>query len=93
MSKIQDFFRRIKSERKYGRRSCRYTDPSTGIEYNKINIQYRVTVKIWDFDLARTPEVISDFNSHINVHGEAYKANSHRGMIDFKRSKAYGRGR
>jgi len=90
---MQEFIKRMRNERKSGKRNTRYTDPSTGIEYNKINTAYRVTPKLWDVDLARTPQVIRDFNENVNVHGAAYKANSHRGMVDFRRSKAAGRGR
>jgi hypothetical protein len=94
MKDLIKFFRSIRRDRAgIGRRNNRYTDPSTGLEYNKINTAHRVSPKIWDVDLARTAQVIRDFNENVNMHGEAYKANSHRGMVDFRKSKACGRGR
>lgn len=88
-----DFLKKMREERTSGKRTRRYTDPCIGLEYNKINTAHRVSPKIWDVDLARTPQIVRDFNDRVDIHGEAYKANSHRGMVDFRKSKACGRGR
>lgn len=88
-----DFLKRMREERATGKRTRRYTDPATGLEYNKINTSYRVSPMIWDVDLARTAQVVRDFDENVNIHGEAYRANSHRGLVDFRKSKAFGRGR
>lgn len=94
MSRLSDLLKQLKKAQQTGGRiRGRHGDPGQGLEYNEINGNYRVTKKIFDVDLARTPQVIRDFKEHVDVHGEAWKANRDNGMINYKAGRFYGRGR
>ena len=91
MSALSDFFKRVKKEMRMGGRVFRHRDPSDGISYNTINENRQISKKIWDVDIARSPVVVKEIHSHVNVHNVARKANSHRSMVDYRQSKFRGR--
>lgn len=77
----------------------RHGDPAKGIEYNEISTVYLVSKRIYAADIARTPQVVkgrdadSDYFLRIDVHAEAYRANSKNHMVDYYQSRVKGRGR
>lgn len=73
-------------------RALRSRDPGQGIEYNRINPTYRVSKKLWKVDMARTPQV-GMRGVNIDVHCEAWLANTYESMINYTDNKAKGRRR
>lgn len=73
------------------KRTIRHSDPARGLEYNKINPAWQVSKKIWKVDIARTPQVIRNFEHNIEMHGEAYKANKLNLMVNYRLRRAKGR--
>lgn len=74
------------------RRSNRHGDPANGIEYNKFSTHTKTSRKVYSVDIARTPQIVNQFFQRIDVHGEAWKANHMRHMVDYRRSNMKGRG-
>lgn len=90
---LSKFLKKLKEEAKSGRRMIRHGDPAIGLEYNKINGASRVTQKIWDIDLARTPQVVRGMHERVDVNGNAWKANKYNPMVHYLSTKVKGRGR
>ena len=89
---LKGFLRDIRRERNGGRHA-RYSDPGKGIEYNKIHGTYRVSRKLFNIDIARTPQVIKEIGEYVNVQGSSWYANPMNPMVNFKSAKVYGKGR
>jgi len=96
-SSLNELIKTLRAEAKaydsVGRRPRRFGDPAKGLEYNGINTTYRVSKKIWDFDIARSPQVVRSFSDRTDVHNEAWKANSDSQMVNYRDHRAKGRGR
>lgn len=87
----------LKTARREGRRAVIHSDPAKGIEYNNINTTYRVSRRIYDVDIARTPQIVKDNSGKgfgfVDVQADAYKANQFGTMINYRASRVHGRGR
>lgn len=91
---MHDFIKRLREDRKHGRRTLRHGDPSIGLEYNGIVHTHRVSRNTYSVDIARTPQVIKDLGSpRIDVQGESWKANRYNIMINYAAYKCNGAGR
>lgn len=93
MSDMSQFLKRLKKDIKAGRRTHRHGDPGKGIEYNEFSTNWQVSKGIYAVDIARTPQIVNNLFERIDVHGEAWKANLMRPMVDYYASKVKGRGR
>lgn len=89
MNKLRRFFKNHKS----GRRYLDHGNPSRGISYNNISDNRIVCKRIYDFDIARTPQVIKDLGMEADLQGNSWKINSHYILTNYKAHKAKGRSR
>lgn len=96
-SSLNELIKKLKEEAKAyessGRRPLRYGDPAIGLEYNEINATYRVSKKMWDIDIARTPQVVRNFTDRAEVHGECFEANRYNNMVNYRHHRVRGKGR
>lgn len=96
---LKSLLQYLKTARREGRRAVIHGDPAKGIEYNKINTTYLVSKRIYDVDIARTPQIVKgksggDYSfEFVDVHAEAVKANRLGTMINYRASRLHGRGR
>lgn len=91
MNSLKDILRDLKSAAGRKRRMLRHSDPSNGLEYNNISPDRRISSRIYNVDLARTPNVIRDLDCRTDVHGEARKINSYRAFVDYAKARMKGR--
>ena len=91
MNSLLYFFKKLKTQIR--RRNSRYADAANGLEYNKINTSQRISKRIYQIDIARTPRIIKSFDEFVNIHTQASKANQMNNMINYMQHKANGRRR
>jgi hypothetical protein len=73
------------------KRAIKHSDPSIGLEYNKIQMNYRVSRYKYRLDIARSPKVYSSSKGLIDVNASATEINSHRALIEYKKNRVKGR--
>ena len=98
MNDLKKIIDQIRSAHRAGRRlRTRSSDPSNGIEYNKLTMNSRISRRTLNVDIARTPQIVKE-DEHgrlvfIDVQAEVFKVNNMRNMVDYHASKVKGRGR
>lgn len=90
---IKKLLKEIRVAHRTGRRLQRSGDPSKGLEGNTISTAYRVSRQIYSVDIAKTPQVVKDNLTFVDVNAQARRANSMRNMVDYVSYRVKGRGR
>lgn len=62
-------------------------DPAFGLSYNSINESYRISKRIFEADIARTPVIVTNDLNLIDVQAKAYQVNYGRRSLDKQRKK------
>lgn len=91
LEQLKKLIAQTRQSRTSGRRLYAYGDPSRGLEYNKISTGRGVSKKIYDVDIARTPQIVSDDLEFIDVHARAENINKMRNLVDYVSHRVKGR--
>lgn len=88
---FRKFLDRIRKITSSGRRVNLHSNPSNGLEYNKMSVNRDVSRLKYRFDIAHDSQVLRDFGSAANLHNRARKANSWNVLVQYRASKVNGR--
>ena len=90
-SSLSDLLKSLKQATDSRRRLLRFANPSEGLLYNGLETNRIVSRRMYYFDLAHNPQVISNNFVGIDVHAKAWNANEYNKLTQAKSHKFYGR--
>lgn len=79
-----DWYRKVAADKAAGKRAFIHCDPGMGLEVNTLQMHYKVCSKIWNVDLARSPNIIKSLGEQVDIHHKGWNANGKNPLVNYK---------